>query len=126
VIRIREPGVEHDLTALESGQFVEGRSLDQASELGPGAAAMLAREHELGVGEQEAVAEADGSRNTLAGGLVAGADGADELLGLAPVVLEARTVGKVTHDGSPFDQTRRPRPRAKEVCRRWQFVCSPG
>jgi hypothetical protein len=102
VVGIGESGVDHDLTALASGQLGEGRSLDQPPELGPGAAAVLSGEQELGVGEQEAVAVADDSRNTLADDLVACAESADELFGLAPVVVEARTVGNVTHDGFPF------------------------
>ncbi len=63
---------------------------------------MLTGEHELRVGEHEAVAVAEHADGPFTGGLVPGTVGSDELLRLAPVVLEAGTIRKLTHDESPL------------------------
>jgi hypothetical protein len=114
-VAVGETGVDHRLPALLPGEHVERRLLDRTTQLRPGTEAVLAGEHELRVGEQEPVGAGAGCSGTRERGGVAGAMGADELLRLAPVVLEARPFRKVTHDESPFDRARRPRPRAKEV-----------
>ncbi len=114
-VPVREPGCDEDLPALGGGELGERRRLHGAPELGPRAQPMLASEDELGVGEQEATAVAEDAGGSPAGGLVSGAIGANELFRFASVVLEARTIRKLTHDESPFGHARRPLPRAKEV-----------
>jgi hypothetical protein len=76
---------------------------------------VLAGQHELGIGEQEAATVAEHGGCARPRGLVAGAVAADELLRLTPVVVEAGTLGKLTHDEIPFSVARRPLPWAKEV-----------
>jgi hypothetical protein len=98
---VRAPRSKHVDEPDAADRPLRLRRLERAPERGPGAVAVLAREHVLRVREQEALPRA--LAEDVLGALdrlgLAGADGAHERLRLRAVVLDVESSGKlVVHD----------------------------